>query len=109
MKPKLSPLLAAFVAAKNAHDSAAFAACFSPDAVVRDEGRTHRGHPAIKAWFEEAARKYRTRMTVTGIEPGKDRIVLTAMVSGDFPGSPFPFNYHLTLKDGLIAALKINA
>lgn len=48
-------------------------------------------------------------MTVTGIEPGKDRIVLTAMVSGDFPGSPFPFNYHLTLKDGLIAALKINA
>ncbi len=43
MKTKLPPLLAAFVAAKNAHDTKAFIACFSPDAIVSDEKQTHKG------------------------------------------------------------------
>ncbi len=109
MKPKLSPLLTAFVAAKNAHDARAFIACFSPDAIVRDENQTHVGAPAIQAWFEEVSRKYRTEMNVTAIEEHHGKTVLTADVSGDFPGSPFPFQYHLTLKDGKIAALEIRA
>jgi ketosteroid isomerase-like protein len=109
MKTNLPPPLAAFVAAKNAHDTKAFIACFAPDAVVRDEKQTHTGTPAIKTWFEEVSRKYRTQMTVTGIEQHHGKIVLSADVSGDFPGSPFPFQYHLTLKDGKIATLAITS
>lgn len=109
MKPKLSPLLAAFVAAKNAHDAMAFIACFSPDAIVSDENQTHVGAPAIKVWFEEVSRKYRTQMNVTAIREHHGKTVLTADVSGDFPGSPFPFHYHLTLKDGKIAALEVTS
>jgi ketosteroid isomerase-like protein len=109
MKIELPPLLAAFVAAKNAHDSAAFIACFAPDAIVRDEKQTHTGTPAIKTWFEEASRKYRTRLSVTGVEERNGKTVLAADVSGDFPGSPFPFQYHHTLKDGKIAALAITS
>lgn len=109
MKPNLPPLLAAFVAAKNAHDSAAFVACFTSDGVVRDEKQTHAGTSAIQAWFEEVSRKYRTQMDVTGIEARDGKTVLTADVSGDFPGSPFPFQYHLTLKAGKIAALEITS
>lgn len=109
MKTKLPPVLAAFVAAKNAHDSAAFIACFSADAVVRDEKQAHVGPPAIRAWFEEVSRKYRTQMHVTGLDERDGKLVLTADVSGDFPGSPFPFQYHLTLRDGKIAVLEITS
>lgn len=109
MKPNLPPLLAAFVAAKNAHDGTAFIACFTADAVVRDEQQTHTGPRAIQAWFEETSRKYRTQLSVTGVEEHDGKTVLTANVSGDFPGSPFPFQYHLTLKDGKIADLEITA
>jgi ketosteroid isomerase-like protein len=109
MKTKLPPVLAAFVAAKNAHDSAAFIACFSADAVVRDEKQTHTGTPAIKTWFEEVSRKYRTQLSVTGLDERNGKTVLTADVSGNFPGSPFPFQYHLTLKDEKITALEITS
>lgn len=109
MKTKLSPLLTAFVTAKNTHDAGAFIACFSPDAVVRDENQTHVGAPAIRTWFEEASRKYQTQMNVTATEEHNGRTVLTADVSGDFPGSPFPFKYHLTLKEGKIAAMEITS
>ena len=109
MTPNLPPRLAAFVAAKNAHDSTAFAACFTPDGMVRDENQTHAGTAAIQAWFEDVSRKYRTQMDVTAIEERDGKTVLTADVSGDFPGSPFPFQYHLTLKDGKIAALEITS
>ncbi len=109
MKANLSPLLNAFVAAMNANDSTALVACFSPEAVVNDEKHTHRGTSAIKAWFEEVSRKYRTEMSVTGIREQAGQTVLTADVSGDFPGSPFPFQYHLTVRNGKIAALTITS
>lgn len=109
MKTKLPPPLDAFVAAKNAHDAKAFVACFAADAVVRDEQQTHTGRRAIQAWFEEVSRQYRTQLSVTGVEEHGGKTVLTADVSGDFPGSPFPFQYHMTLKDGKIAALEITS
>ena len=107
MKTKLSPLLAAFVAAQNAHDSAAFIACFSNDAVVHDEGHSHKGAPAIKAWFEEVSRKYRTLLEVTGIATHDAETILTGNISGNFEGSPFPLRYQMTISDGKITAVKI--
>lgn len=107
MKPSLPPLLAAFVAASNTHDSAAFTACFSPEATVHDEGRVHRGCPAIKAWFEEVSRKYRATLVVTDMATTDGATVLTGEVSGNFEGSPIELRYHLTHGADRITALKI--
>ena len=109
MTPKLSPLLEAMVAAKNRHDSVAFTACFSSQAVVRDEQHEHRGKPAIKAWFEDVSKKYRDTLKPTKMVTRGTKTVLTALVSGDFPGSPFPFFYHFTITGGKISALSIKA
>ncbi len=59
------------------------------------------------AWFEEVSGKYRSQMTVPNGATRQDQTVLTAHVSGNFPGSPFPFDYHLTIHNGKITALKI--
>ena len=107
MISSLPPPAAAFVTALNRHDSGALSACFAPDAVVHDEGATHRGGPAIKAWFEDVSRKYRATLEVTDVVAGDQVIVLTADVSGHFEGSPIELYYRLTLQEGLITALRI--
>ena len=109
MAPKLSPLLVSFVAAKNSHDSKAFGACFASDAVVHDEARDHKGRPAIKVWFAEVSKKYRDTIQPTKVVTRGAKTVLTALGSGDFPGSPFEFFYHLTIVGGKITALCIKA
>jgi ketosteroid isomerase-like protein len=40
---ELPKAIAAYIAASNAHDADACAACFTDDAIVRDEGREVRG------------------------------------------------------------------
>jgi len=107
MTPPLSPLLEAFVSAKNRHDSAAFVACFAPDAVVHDEGREHRGRPAIQAWFEDVSRKYRVTLTVTDVTSEGNNVLLTGLVAGNFEGSPLQLRYQITTAAGKITALKI--
>jgi hypothetical protein len=105
----LPPILAAMVAAHNAHDPAAFTACFSEDAVVRDEGMKHCGRPAIREWFEDVSRKYRAVLNVTSLSTMDGEPVLSGQVSGDFEGSPLSLRYFLALDEGRIVALKIAA
>jgi hypothetical protein len=95
------------VAAHNAHDSAAFTACFTDDAVVRDEGGTHLGRPAVQQWFESVAQKYRPIFEVTSVTVVDGEPVLAGKVSGDFEGSPIELRYYTGLEDGKIVALKI--
>ena len=105
----LPPLLAAMVTAHNAHDVPAFAACFSEDAVVRDEGHVHVGRTAIHGWFEDVSRKYKMALHVTALTTQDGEPVLHGKVSGDFAGSPIDMRYYLALEDGKIVALKIAA
>lgn len=103
----LPPLLAAMIAAHNAHDSAAFTACFADDAIIRDEGRRHHGRAAIKAWFEEVSRKYGAVIEVTDLSMVDGEPVLSVRVSGNFDGSPIALRYFTALEDEKIVALKI--
>ncbi|HYD84605.1 MAG TPA: nuclear transport factor 2 family protein [Opitutus sp.] len=103
----LPPLLAAMIAAHNAHDSTAFAACFTDDAIVRDEGRRHYGKAAVKAWFEDVSGKYGAVAEVTDLTLVDGEPVLSVRVSGDFEGSPIELRYFTALEDGKIVALKI--
>jgi hypothetical protein len=100
--------IAAYLAAANAHDSEATAACFTSDAVVRDERREWRGLGAIKEWKEETDRKYNPiTEVIDGAMRGK-QIVVTARISGDFPGSPIELPYRFTLDGDKIALLEID-
>ena len=97
------------VAAHNAHNASAFAACFTDDAVVRDEGRTHIGPAEIRAWFEKVSSQYRMHLRVTDLTARDGEPILHGSVSGDFDGSPADMRYLLALEDGKIVALKIEA
>jgi hypothetical protein len=109
MSIKLSPLLASYVESMNANDSAAFIANFVPDAIVHDEGGEYRGTAAIKAWIEEAHRKYQPTLEVSKATDNGSEAVITGLVSGNFDGSPLELHHHLGISDGKIVALSIKA
>ena len=109
MPPALPPLLAAMVAALNAHDSSAFLACLADDAIVRDEGRAVVGRTAIREWFEDVSRKYGAVIEVTDLVTKDGEPVLSGKVSGNFDGSPVDLRYYLGVEDGKIIARKIDA
>ena len=104
---KLPALIAAFVQAKNEHDSAALAACFAEDAVVHDEGEEHRGTAAIKHWNEASNQKYQDTLKATALVERGGATILTALVAGNFEGSPVPLDFYFTIDGGKITGLHI--
>lgn len=96
--------------AKNAHDVEGQVACFAADASVDDEGQTIVGTDAIRGWATKVTAAYDLTVEPSGFAGDPDGAgVLTAMVSGSFPGSPLEFRYHLTLANGLITSLRTEA
>jgi ketosteroid isomerase-like protein len=90
-------------------DTQRVADCFTPDAVVTDEKRTHEGHDAIRAWKTES--KATTKYTVTPVsaEPDGARVLVVGRVEGDFPGSPVMLRYLFDLQGDRISGLEIRA
>lgn len=101
----LPKAIAGLVAAQNNFDSSAYADAFSETAVVFDEGKTHTGKDAIKAWIEKANQAYQAIMKPLAYSASEQ--TLDAEISGNFPGSPLVLTYHFELKDGYIQSLKI--
>ena len=83
------------------------AACFSDDAVVRDEGRERQGVAAIREWLQEVSAKYRPTVDVLGVAQTADETTVTGRVAGDFPGSPVELRFAFTLAGDKIARLEI--
>lgn len=95
-----------FDAANNRQPEVA-AACFAEDAVAHDEARDHVGRAAIREWVAETGAKYAaTTVPETATEAAGKHIV-TATVTGNFPGSPIELDYEFTLRDGSISELRI--
>ena len=89
-------------------DTAALAECFTPDAVVTDDGRTHHGREEIRAWRESVASAFEYTARVLRTEAGTDgRHLVTAVIEGSFPGSPVQLRYAFTLRDDRISELVI--
>lgn len=107
MTIKLPPLIAAFIKAKNDNDNNAFVACFADNAVVHDEGQEIRGTAAIKKWIEASNEKYQDTLTATGLAERGNQIILTALVSGNFDGSPISLDFHFAVNDSKITMLSI--
>jgi len=107
MSKNLPEPIAAYFAAKNRHDIDGMLVPFAEDAIVKDEGKEHRGSPAIRSWMDETTRKYRVTVDVVDVTAASDRTFVVGKVSGNFPGSPANLRYAFTLADTRIAALEI--
>jgi hypothetical protein len=85
----------------------AVAKCFTEDAVVKDEGRTHRGRAAIRRWKEEASTRYQYTSEPLACELGEGTVVVTSRLTGTFPGSPVDLRYIFVLEGDAIASLEV--
>jgi ketosteroid isomerase-like protein len=85
------------------------AAAFAPDATVVDEGEDAKavGREAIYHWMADYTSKYKTTLEVTEMVEKEGEVVLTALVSGNFDGSPAEFVYRFVLRDGLIGRMVV--
>jgi hypothetical protein len=93
------------VKTQNEFNSNSYADCFTENAIVFDEGKTHNGKAEIKNWIEKANNEYKASMKP--LEYNENDRILSAEVSGTFPGSPAVLKYHFELENGLIQSLKI--
>ena len=96
-----------YLDAANRFNVADAANCFSPDAHVHDENHDYTGLDAVRDWIGETSRKYRPQSEVLTARAQANGLLLTARVSGSFPGSPVDLDYAITLRDGKISSLKI--
>lgn len=98
-----------FVEAASARDFAAIGECFTEDATVADEQRTHRGRTEIRQWQEASRKKWEYTFTAKGGSArGAERYVIDGHLSGNFPGGEVDVTYVFTLRDGLIGRLEIS-
>lgn len=107
MSLSLPEAVATYFAISNGADIANVKHCFTPDAVVIDESKTHRGLEAIQAWQRDVQNAF--EYTVEPIRVAEDgaRLTVTSHVAGNFPGSPVQLSHAFTLLDGKIASLEI--
>jgi len=109
----LDPTIAAYIEASNAGNTDALLGCFTPGAVVVDEGRTHRGAEEIRRWLAQTRSAYAFTFEVIDVaEPASESAetresVVTCRVSGTFEGSPIQLRLFFTLEGDKIAALTI--
>ena len=99
------PVAAYFIADKV--DQRQVANCFTEDATVEDEGRTHKGRAAIEQWKKASSARYEYTSEPFASEQDGDMIVVLSRLAGNFPGSPLDLRYFFELKGDKIASLEI--
>jgi SnoaL-like protein len=85
----------------------AVARCFTKQAVVKDEGQTHAGLEAIKAWKTAASARYAYASNPLAVEEKDGRYIVTSRLTGNFPGSPVDVRFAFRVERGKIASLEI--
>ena len=99
------PIAAYFAADTQGPDDVA--RCFTPNGVVKDEGPTHTGRDAIKAWKLESSTLYTYTNDPFSVELVDGVHVVYSHTAGTFPGSPIDLKLFFRLERGLIASLEI--
>jgi hypothetical protein len=84
--------------------------CFISEATVWDNGEDLelRGIDAIRSWMTSSISEYDLTTEPQAVTEQDGRIVVRAHVAGNFPGSPYAFDYRFLLRDGQIAELAID-
>jgi hypothetical protein len=99
------PIAAYFEA--DSRDRTSISDRFTDDAIVKDEGQTYVGRAAIHDWKVNAARKYSYTIAPFAIDTVDGKAVVTAKVTGNFPGSPVDLRYVFGVDGDKIASLEI--
>jgi uncharacterized protein (TIGR02246 family) len=99
--------IAAYFAAEQANDAEAVARCFAEDGTVHDEKALRTGRAAIAAWMQAAKAQYAQRSEPVSLRADGGWHVVSARVSGNFPGSPAMIDHAFRLAGGTIRSLEI--
>jgi hypothetical protein len=99
--------IANYFAADMAGDSSALARCFTADGTVRDEGGTYTNVAAIQQWNTQAKATYHYTVEPLSVNALNGEIVVTARLSGNFPGSPITVQYAFRIAGNKIHSLEI--
>ncbi|MEU6394540.1 nuclear transport factor 2 family protein [Streptomyces sp. NPDC046939] len=90
-------------------DAPAAAECFTPAAVVIDDGSTYRGREQIRDWVNRSSTEYTYTTTPTAaVQRGPNNWTVNQRVEGNFPGGIVDLAYRFTIDDAGITALDIN-
>jgi hypothetical protein len=98
-----------YMSSEHAHDTDALAACFAPDATVKDEGRTRSGLKDIVAWRRETTEKYQHTVEPIAVAEQAGKTVVTTKLFGNFPGSPITLDFVFQLTNDKITSLDIRS
>ena len=101
----LPTVISELVKTQNNFDSTAYARCFTETAVVFDEGKTHNGKAEIEQWIDKSNKENQASMKPLDYDEKEN--ILSAEISGSFPGSPVILKFHFHLSNGLIQSLNI--
>ncbi|SEH84067.1 hypothetical protein SAMN05660691_01710 [Rheinheimera pacifica] len=82
--------------------------CFTPEAVVLDEGGNYQGQAAIESWLQQTRQKYQFSAKPISVTSKEQQEVVVAEVSGNFPGSPIQLSYVFVLNGDKIQSLEIS-
>src|SRR4029077_1001611 len=106
MEPPL--VIKGYVDASNRHDVKSILACFSDDAVVRDERSEFQGKKMIENWIVRTIEKYEFQFKPLSVRKDDAEVVVAMEVSGTFSGSPITLDYHFKIKGDEILSLTID-
>jgi|SRR5580700_898945 hypothetical protein len=107
MSIRLPAPISEYFGARNSFDVGRILAPFDEDAIVNDEGKEYRGRAEIRAWIDETTRKYRATAEPKDARKTRCEIIVSAVVSGNFPGSPLLLDHAFTLGGEKIGRLEI--
>jgi len=109
MAIELPTPIAEYFDADRSGDANTIARQFTDDATVKDEGHTYAGREAIRRWKVESSTRYTYIAEPVAIASEAGLTIVTAHLTGDFPGSPVDLRYRFMLEGDGIAALEITA
>jgi ketosteroid isomerase-like protein len=105
---ELPAAIATYLAAHQARDAETAISAFAIDAVVTDEGRTHRDRDEIRTWLDSAASQYTFTTEVVGASRvGEAHFDVVQHLEGDFPGGVADLHFRFTLNGASITRLVI--
>jgi len=103
-------LVDSYFDAADRHDTDDVVRLFSADAVVEDDGESHRGTARIRDWRNGAASEYEyTTTVIERVSTSDSAVVATVTLQGNFPGGTAVLRYDFETDLELISRLAITS
>jgi hypothetical protein len=111
MTPKLTGVVADYVAAVNAHDTDAIVALFAPDAYVNDARREINGVDAIRRWVAKEMVGDQVTMDVREVVDHYGETIVRSRYDGTYDKTNLPdeliLSDYFRVRDGKIVSLTV--